>query len=166
MNFKFGKETATHLPILMKLVGMTNGPILELGTGIFSTPYLHWACFEKKRKLVSYERQPEYFEMVKQYICDYHQIYLVNKNCWDKIDIDAEHWSVVLVDHSPSKSRKDEVRRLANLADYIVLHDTDDEYDLTYKYSEIYPLFKYRYDFAGLSPRTTVVSNFKDLSNL
>jgi len=159
MNFKFGKETATHLPILMRLVNMTDGPILELGTGVFSTPYLHWVCFEKKRKLVSYEEKLSYFEMVKQYICDYHAIYID----WNKID--QEHWSIVLVDHYPP-NRKEAIKRLANSADYIILHDSDDEYDESYKYSEIYPLFKYRYDFDKVLPRTTVLSNFKDLSNL
>jgi hypothetical protein len=156
MNLKFGKETATHLPILIKLVNMTDGPILELGTGIFSTPYLHFACFEKKRKLVSFEEKSTYFEMAKQYICDYHKI------CTNWDDIGNEHWSVVLVDQYPA-SRKDTAKKLANSADYIILHDSDDEYEESYKYSEIYPLFKYRYDFDKLSPRTTVLSNFKDL---
>jgi hypothetical protein len=159
MNLKFGKETATHLPILIKLVNMTNGPILELGTGIFSTPYLHWACFENKRKLVSYEEKQSYFEMVKQYVCDYHFIFT------DLNKIEEEHWSIVLVDQYPS-GRKESIKKLVNSADYIVLHDSNDEYDETYKYSEIYPLFKYRYDFDKVLPRTTVVSNFKDLTNL
>jgi len=159
MNLKFGKETATYLPILMKLVSMADGPILELGTGIFSTPYLHWACFETKRKLVSYEEKQSYFEMVKQYICDYHMI------CMDLDKIDGEHWSIILVDQYPA-SRKETIKKFVNSADYIVLHDSDEKYDEIYKYSEIYPLFKYRRDFDKVLPRTTVVSNFKNLSNL
>jgi len=166
MSLRFGKEIASYMPILMKIVNMTNGPILELGAGLFSTPYLHWACYDKKRKLVSYEGKSRYFEMVQQYDCDYHKIYQVGNNGWDGIDIDTEHWSVVLVDHAPLDRRKKEAIRLSNIADYIVLHDSDEEHDESYKYSEIYPLFKYRYDTVGLFSRTTVISNLKDLSNL
>ena len=51
----FKPSDGSHLPVLIKMVLMTDGPILELGTGFFSTPVLHWLCAEKKRKLVSYD---------------------------------------------------------------------------------------------------------------
>ena len=45
MNINVEKFCGTHLPVLMDIVSKTDGPILEIGTGVFSTPYLHWACF-------------------------------------------------------------------------------------------------------------------------
>lgn len=162
----------SHLPILTKIMNMTDGPVLELGMGLFSTPYLHWACFEKKRKLVSYENKRDFFEMFefqdgRKIHNDYsfHEVKFVENNDWDKVDLSG-HWSVVLIDHNPGPRRKEEVRRLANNADYIVVHDSNGRNDFYYKYSEVFPLFKYRYDYKKVYPQTTVLSNFKDMSNL
>lgn len=153
----------SHLPVLIKLVTLTEGPILELGTGLFSTPYLHWACFLPKRKLISYDNDSNYFAQAKEYVCDYHEVHFVED--WDKIDISG-HWTIALIDHTPRGRRIEEIKRLANSCDYIVVHDTNGRWDPKYRYSLIYPLFKYRYDFRGSKPFTTVLSNSKDLSNL
>lgn len=163
MRFTPNPNHGTHLSALIRVVNLTEGPILELGTGLFSTPYLHAVCFEKKRKLVSYDNQIDFVNLWEPYKCDYHKIYLIDD--WDKIDISG-HWSVVLVDHHPNERRKEEVKRLANNADFIVVHDTEGAWEAKYEYSEIYPLFKYRRDFKSERPFTTVLSNFKDLSNL
>lgn len=147
----------------MKIVQMTEGPILELGGGTFSTPYLHWMCFPN-RKLYTFENERDFFyPHIEQYKADFHEVIFVED--WDKIDISG-HWSVVLVDHHPNERRKVEITRLANSADYIVVHDTEGRHDHKYRYSEIYHLFKYRYDFQKAYPFTTVLSNFKDLSDL
>ena len=164
----------SHLSILMKLVNMTEGPILELGMGLFSTPYLHWACYDNKRTLVSCENKKDFHDMFifndhREANNDYtyHKMIFVEDSDWDKIDLVDRHWSIVLVDHNPGPRRKEEIRRLANSADYILVHDSDDlnKHHRHYKFPEIYPLFKYRYD-NNIYPRTTVLSNFKDLSDL
>jgi len=160
-NFK--PADGSHLPILIKLVTMTDGPVLELGTGFFSTPVLHWLCAEKKRKLVSYDSQVPFFEVANKYLTDWHEVYLIDD--WSKIDI-SQHWSVVLVDHAPAEQRKLEMARVANNADYVVAHDSEPRHDRSYAYSEIAPLYKYRFDYDKLYPHTAVFSNFKDLSNL
>jgi len=156
----------SHLPILIKVLGLTDGPVLELGTGLFSTPFLHWACYPN-RKLVSYENKKEFFntwnyddkrEAGNNYD-SYHTRILVED--WDKIDI-SEHWGVVFVDHNPGPRRREEMKRVANNADYVVVHDTDEKNDWYYKYSEYFPFFKYRWD-SKIYPRTSVLSNFKDL---
>jgi hypothetical protein len=159
----FGINNGSHLPILIKLVTMTDGPILELGTGFFSTPALHWLCAEKKRKLVSYDSQGAFIEVAKSFLSDFHEVYTVDD--WSKIDI-SQHWSIVFVDHAPAGQRKLEMARVANNADYVVAHDSEPRHDRDYKYSEITPLYKYRYDYDKLYPHTSVFSNFKDLSNL
>lgn len=161
----------SHLPVLMKVLNLTDGPVLELGTGLFSTPFLHWACFDKRRKLVSYENKKQFFdfwiyddkrELVNDY--SYHKVNLVEDSKWDNIDI-SEHWGVVFVDHNPGPRRREEMKRVANNADYVIIHDTDEKNDWYYKYSEYFPLFKYRWD-SKIYPRTTVVSNFFDLHEL
>lgn len=162
MIIRPSKDRGSHLPVLMKIVNMTNGPILELGAGPFSTPFLHWACFEKKRKLVSYENNREFFlSDIEQYQSDFHEVHFVEN--WDKIDISG-HWDVAFIDHCPKLRRIKEIKRLANSANYIVVHDTEGRSDRKYKYSTIYHLFKYRYDFRNARPFTTILSNLKDLS--
>lgn len=153
----------THMPVLMKLVNMTEGPILELGGGMFSTPLLHWMCREKKRKLVSYDSSEQYFGFMKRFENDYHKVHLVKD--WAGIGLD-EDWSVVFIDQSGGASRARSARELANNADYVLLHDTDEAHDYYYQYSKIYKHYKYRWDTKGIYPRSTVLSNFKDLSDL
>jgi hypothetical protein len=84
---------------------------------------------------------------------------------WDKADIERP-WDVVLVDHSPSERRKVDIQRLANLAKYIVIHDSNGRYNKDYQYSQIYPLFKYRKVWNEHGRHTDVLSNFGSLDNL
>lgn len=159
----FKASDGSHLPILIKTLLMTDGPILELGTGFFSTPTLHWLCAENKRKLVSYESHESYYEVAKSnYYTDFHEIILVSD--WDKIDIESQHWSIVLVDHAPGVRRNVEMVRVANNADYVIVHDTEAKSDWHYNFTKAFHLYKYRYDYNKLYPETSVLSNFKDLS--
>jgi len=159
MNIGFG----SHLIILMKIFNMTNGPVLELGGGAFSTPFLHWACFDKKRKLVTYDNEVKYFDTIKAYESDYHKVYFVED--WNKVDL-SRHWSMALVDNHPNLERKENIKRLTHNCDYIIVHDTEGRWKHKFKYHEIYSLFKYRYDYNKVLPHTSVLSNLKDLSNL
>lgn len=159
---KFNIAWGSHLPVLMKVMELTNGSVLELGGGLYSTPYLHWSCFPNKRELVTYDYQAKYFNLLKNYESDFHKVIMVED--WDKVDIDR-NWDVVLVDHDPAERRIEEIKRLANLAKYIVVHDTQKREEKHYHYNEIYPLFKYQYKYREVKPHTSVLSNFVDLSN-
>lgn len=152
----------SHLPILMKVVRMTTGPVLELGIGLFSTPVLHWLCYETKRELVSYDQDRGYLKMFRNYESNFHKILPVDD--WDKIEIERP-WDVVLVDHIDERRRFD-VARLAGYAKYILVHDANPEEDDRYQYSKVYPLFKYQYLYTKAAPSTMVLSNFEDLSKL
>jgi len=154
---------ATHIPILTKIVDMTEGPILELGIG-FSTTILHAMCKRNGRELFSYENDLEWHGKYLQYNIANHKVWYTSD--WSQIEIDKTRWSVVLIDHRPAIRRHVEALRLKDNADYIILHDSEPEIDRFYKYSRIYKHFKYRYDYTKCLPNTTVVSNFKDLSNL
>lgn len=158
-------QWGTHLPILTRIMDMTDGAVLELGTGVWSTPVLDFMCRESKRKLVSYDNDPDWFEPnKKQWQSDFHDIKIVED--WDKADIDNTHWSVVLVDHKPAKRRFVDIKRLANNANFILIHDSEPESDKFFKYSWIYKHFKYRFDYTKCRPNTTVLSNFIDLKFL
>lgn len=160
----FKGSDGSHLPVLIRIVLMTEGPILELGTGFFSTPVLHWLCAENKRELVSCESSESFIAVAKNYEADFHEVVLIKD--WAKFDIESRHWSIVLVDHAPGPQRKVEFARVANYADYVIVHDTEPKNDRYYHYSEVAPLYKFRWDYDQLYPHTSVFSNFKDLSFL
>ncbi|MBI2034515.1 MAG: hypothetical protein HYT11_02160 [Candidatus Levybacteria bacterium] len=154
----------THLPCLIKAMERTSGDVLELGMGLFSTPYLHYQCMLSNRKLISYEN----FKSYAQFFIDYgypnanHEINIIDDYANAKID---RPWDVVLIDQTPDTSRIIEVRRLANLAKYIIIHDSNEKQERIYHYSEIYPLFKYRTIWDKDRNHATVLSNFVDLED-
>jgi hypothetical protein len=151
---------ATHLPCLMRALTLTNGPVLELGLGLFSTPYLHYAC--RERWLVSYDNDAAWVSIFKPYETLNHRIRAVSDWAEAPIELRAP-WSVALVDHSPSARRVVDIKRLADCAMYIIVHDTNGRYEKDYHYSTIYPLFRYRADWTGDGRHAAVLSNFVDL---
>lgn len=152
----------THLPALIKAMEKTTGDVLELGMGVFSTPFLHYQCLLQNRKLVSYENFEEWmnFFVKYRYRNENHEINFVEK--YEDAPIDKP-WDVVLIDQTPDSSRIIEIKRLANLAKYIIIHDSGEENERNYHYSEIYPLFKYKTVWDKDKNHATVLSNFHDL---
>ena len=146
--------SGTHLPVLAKLLSVTNGAVLELGAGYNSTPLLYWTCKADGRHFESYENYKDW--------CDKMGEFTKYTDDWNKLDIDSRRWSMVLIDLRPALSRKDQAKRLMNNADFIILHDSEPEIDRFYKYSWIYKHFKFRYDFTRVKPNTTILSNFID----
>lgn len=153
----------THVPVMYRLLGLTDGPVLELGMGYFSTPFLHWVCLSQNRLLVSYDNDPKFFGQFYRFEHTCHQIHLVKD--WDDAAIERP-WDIVLVDHSPAGRRSIEAMRLAHYAKYIILHDTYWKQEHHYHYYQIYPLFQYRWDYEQFHPTyATIVSNFIDLTD-
>jgi len=159
---RISKTWGSHLPVLTRVVNETDGDILELGIGIYSTPYLDAICRRDGRKIESYDNNPKFFNRFEEYNSSFHKVILTND--WDSIPIERE-WGVVFVDHAPNYRRGIETKRIANYAKYVVLHDSDPNNDPHYHYDEIYDIFKYSYDYKDLKPNTTVLSNFVDLTN-
>lgn len=147
------------MPLLIKAVQATDGAVMELGGGTFSTPLLHWLCAESGRTLITYESNFEYFRALKNFQSKNHRICFVEN--WDNIDLNR-HYSVVLIDHVAERRKIDAVR-LKDKADYIIIHDTNEiEY---YGYDkEFWDNFKYRYDWKCTIPFTSIISNFKDIN--
>lgn len=156
-------KQATHLPMLVKTFELTKGDVLELGSGYFSTSILRWLCQMHRRTLYSYESSNFWFQKVIIRPVSFHKVIKVDN--WNEAKIER-HWGMVLIDHAPDKRRWIEIRRLANLAEYIVIHDSNLSEIKRYGYEKIWDLFKYRYDYTKLNPNTTVVSNFHDLKEL
>lgn len=154
-------KQATHIPMLVKTFELTKGDVLELGTGFFSTTLLRWLCQMARRKLYSYESNNFWYQKIPGKPVPFHKIIKVRHD-WSDAKIER-HWGMVLVDHWPNERRWVEIKRLANWAEYIVIHDSNLSYIKKYGYERIWDLFKYRYDYTKLNPNTAVVSNFHNL---
>ncbi len=164
----FQKAPSTHNALLLKILDKSEGDVLELGSGIFSTPLLHWYCKNKGRRLITYEDDPDWFFYSKRFQSDFHSIRLVKD--WNEVSV-AKHAGLIFIDHAGKKKgsnmlgsqRGADAIRLKDSADYIVMHDTDPQYNAIYGYDEVWEHFKYRFDWTECRPWTSVVSNFKEL---
>jgi len=156
MKVRIKKEGSTHIPVLIKAVQLTNGPVLELGAGIYSTPLLHWLLAEARRPLVTLERDPEYYNFAKKFLSRTHKVALIDD--WSAIDTETR-WSVVLIDQDIDRGKT--AVRLKDSADFIILHDSEKE--KMYGYDLAYAHFKYIFHWKFCVPYTTVVSNFNNL---
>ena len=167
-NKDLNGQWGTHVPLLARVLDLSDGPVLELGTGVWSTFLIHIMCKDNQRKAISYDNDPQWHESNLKWQSDFHEIKLLEDwdELYDDIDFLMVHWGVILVDHKPAKRRMVDLRRLANRANFIVIHDSEPESDKFFKYSWIYKHYKYRYDYTKCRPHTTVLSNFIDVSKL
>jgi hypothetical protein len=156
------KNYTTHISVLVKVLQLSKGTVIECGGGIFSTPILHWLCKDMDRELITHEQDPTYYAFERTFQSRQHHIKFVEN--WDDIKI-PKHVGMVFIDHHPPERRMMETLRFMNVADYIVIHDTERP-DRKYNLPEVFERFKYRYDWKDCRPWTSVVSNLKDLSNL
>lgn len=161
MDIKHTKGWTTHMPMLIKTVQMSKGDVIEVGGGIFSTPLLHWLCKILNRKLITYENEPTFYRLAHEFQSPSHRIRWIDN--WDDMDFKT-HRGVVFIDHHPSERRGIDVINYKDSADYIVMHDS--EKPEKHSYDKVWEHFKYVYHWKDCKPWTSVVSNFKDLSNL
>lgn len=115
-------DWATHLPSLLACVAATDGPILECGTGEWSTPLLHALCAPSKRALTSLDSNPAWIERFRHLEAPWHELRLVN---WD--DLTGGPWSVALIDHG-AVPRGPVVAALRDRVRFLVLHDSECSY--------------------------------------
>lgn len=160
----------THLGPLVAVMPITSGDVLEMGMGFFSTPYLHYHCTLHKRHLTSYDNERGWVKRFgwsdfhnHHYQSEYHDLIYVKS--WDDAKIEKP-WDIALMDHSPSERRIVDAKKLANLARYIILHDSNEEFNREYHYDQIYPLFKYKKIWDKDARHATILSNFNQLDHL
>jgi hypothetical protein len=130
-------------------------PVLELGCGFGSTPYLQQYCKENELELLSYDFNKDWADK-------FGAVYVEN---WDvAVDWNREY-SVALVDESPGEHRKESVQRLARTSRIVVVHDSEPAgwNASDYQVREHFSLYRnwrdLRPDIDG-QPWTTALSNF------
>lgn len=148
---------ATHLPLLSLAIGATTGPVLEIGCGMYSTFMLHGVCLN--RRLVSLETDAAWFRRFAALRSANHELHLgKNYEDFDSL-IRGTKWDVVLIDHAPAERRIVDAVKVTD-AKVVIFHDTN--WEETYRFSKVFPLFKRLRTDQGLYPWTSVASNSDD----
>jgi len=170
-------DFGTYAPVLSALIAVTDGPILELGSGDNSTPLLHLVSVATGRKVVTAETDPVWLGKYKDYESPLHEFHLIKQrdaavrndssyyrwqagwDAWDRIE--QNHWGVALVDQFPGEVRASTIKRLKGNCGYIVAHDSEEDYGAggNYSYKSVMPLFKYTWEWRRFRPYTLVLSD-------
>lgn len=164
-----GAGYGTHITPLIAAVLATTGNILEMGMGDYSTPLLH-EIIKYQRNIIGIDRHIFSMETNKEWLSnfidlehDWHNIAFVEN--WDGIEMDDNFpVSVVFIDHAPAARRVVDINIFRDQSEIIVVHDT--EKVNYYGYEPTLSSFKYRKDYERYSKRTTLLSNFIDVTKI
>lgn len=155
-------DYGSHFPILAAAVARTKGPVLELGSGDWSTPMLHYMCKAQGRYLLTADNNLEWLRKFSAYATPgTHELqHVADWAQWDMIEAVGQ-WGVAFVDCAPGEARHQLIRRLAGRAHFIVAHDSERDYDTgaNYKYELVTSLFRYVSEWRRYRPYTLILSD-------
>lgn len=149
-------EWATHQQALVHAVMRTNGSVLEMGCGNYSTPILHEICTLQKRRLISVDNNKEWSDIFISFANEYHEIRFIES--WDALD---GEYDVVFIDHAPAERRKVDIERFKDKCKIMVIHDYLQDH--IYHHHDIINTFKYKKVFNFYNRQTVIVSNIIEL---
>jgi hypothetical protein len=145
-----------HRPLLYLALEATGGDVLELGVGKGSTEILVDYCRDRGRRLRSFEYKREWWEQYRHVAPEVRHV-----ENWD--DIHPVQAGVALIDHSPGERRHEDIIRMADTVDIIVIHDSEPA-ATGYMLDRVWHLFRYRCDLKSPGAWATAVSNTIDVS--
>lgn len=154
----------THMPTLAAAVLEARpGPVLEYGMGFYSSPLLYMMCEEMGRELLSLDHDAAWLERFSGMRTPWHR--MEAPSSWGAseavVDAMAQDWAVVLIDHGPDARRVVDATRLANRAEFVVVHD----WEQSPSQAQLASLFKYTW-VSRCAPQTAVLSNVRLFSGL
>jgi len=141
----------------------SSSPVLELGCGDGSTLLLHEMC-RGVRTLVSADTDESWLNRFSFLRRPWHKFHLVQD--WSSFsEIEQHDWSVALVDHAPGERRVEEIARLRDRCEFVVVHDTEKDLGVgtDYGYEPVFDTFKYITEYRLFRPYTVVVSQVRKL---
>lgn len=149
---------STHRRLLwpaLEVIKYTGLPVIELGSGDGSTPFLRQYCEEHKIEFFSYDSNEEWAKKTGS-------TYVAN---WDIIPW-RKQFGVALIDEAPGEHRKDSLRKIQ--ADIIVIHDSEPKgwNGSDYQVRQFFPLWTYMKDLQSEVPQgawATILSNIYDV---
>jgi hypothetical protein len=113
----------THQPVLLEVLKRITGPVLELGSGHFSTAQIHKAI---SSKIITVDDNQSWVEFYKDLQTDNHQFLCYpDDRIKEFYDSDNETWSLVFVDNSTWVARAMAIEKYKDTADFVIIHDCD-----------------------------------------
>lgn len=149
---------ATHLPVLLACLQHTPGPVLELGSGWFSTPFL--SSFATDRLVRTIESNHNWFQRAGQIATSQsgtsHRHQLIFVPNYDEAPVLDQFWDVVLLDHEPPPRRDQDAMRMRGHCRLMIGHDSQHP---AYGFEEAFAPWSHRFVDSRVVPWTTVVSD-------
>lgn len=154
----------SHRPMLYCALLNTNGAVVELGSGLGSTPLLRSYCADSNRAFYSFESNKEWaIKTGSIFVNGY--IIRDGESILNEMFINLMDLGLMFIDFAPGEERKVALQQYAKMVAVLVVHDTEPGAEYVYGLKEILSTFKYRKDYAPEGkPWTTAVSNFIDVS--
>lgn len=151
-----------HLPLILLGLQLSRrgdkADVFELGSGEGSTSLLRKYCEDQKLTFLSFDNNEEWCKKTGA-------THVAN---WDDVIAEAVtiKFGLIFIDHAPGERRHLDAIALANAADVLVLHDTEEGGAGNYQWSKAWPHFKYRlnYNKTGGGAGATLVSNNIDVN--
>ena len=114
----------SHQFLLIDILKRTSNPILELGSGDYSTQQIH--NLSEKRKVVTIDDSDWWIKRYLKLQDKYHRFYFMNNDQLEKFyREDNENWGLVFIDSGTWEQRTSALVKYKDVADYIILHDCD-----------------------------------------
>jgi hypothetical protein len=110
----------SHLPALMACTAVCEGPVLEIGSGHFSTPCLHALCSALGLDLVTTEIEDNWRAQFADYATPTHQVLKQTEPLLHELA--TRPWGLVLVDDQ-AHTRVDRLNLFFDSARYVLFHD-------------------------------------------
>ncbi len=152
-------EYSNHRVLLWEALKLTEGDVIEFGSGEGSTPFLREYCVKNARLFFSFENNPEWAAKTKSI--------LITE--WDEVNY--QNIGVLFIDHAPGERRKADLIKYSEAAQIVVIHDSEPKgwNASNYGVREFFHLYKYKAELPSTEPLgawTTILSNTIDVSKL
>jgi hypothetical protein len=159
LSYPIDVTSGSHAIPLLASLWVSDGPILELGCGWYSTPVVHRISAVQDRKVLTADSVYAWLSYFLFFASDKHELCLVNDNdtpvknvndnvhvvrSWDAIGREQPNWGVVIVDHQPADQRAVDLLRLRDHVDLFLVHDTEPKQNIVYKLERHLETFTYR----------------------
>lgn len=159
MTWDSESDWDSHSPMLWLCLENTEKGVMEIGSGLGSTPRIRQYCNDRNRHFRSFETNMEWANKTgATYLSSYlsgHEK-LAGELFKKLLDLDF-----LFVDCAPGELRREIIEAYANIANVIAVHDSEDGAQYVYGMAEILSTFKYRLDYTPEGkPHTSIVSNF------
>jgi len=164
---------STHQEALVRMLMRTEGPVLELGIGEYSSVIMHEICEKQGRYLKTVTQDDKWHKKYEFLSAPMHEIVLIpggreleawqnNAEVIKQVPNTTEgRWGLAMIDQAPGSARVWTMHQIRNMTDFFLVHDTDEMQH--YKYHSIFKTFKYSKWYKRLKPHTTVLSDLREI---